>query len=962
MREEPDADTLGLGKEPVDPDLPEEVTAPIGDLEGFPDSKDWDEVADSAKALEDEELAEAAQHAEALARSGESATETSESTGDAETPAEPADTVAEEPAGLVDPEIWLDAFTDEPQPEPAREEEADAPFEDPELWAEAFADEAAQPAALPPEAKDEVQEPDTEEEVPGTDAWAEMFAEMAPEDDQWEKTAAESEVEPTASGSKQAGTEDTVAQEPSPPEEIPPGEPEEVPPESEPVPSPPPQEIPPGSPEEVPPEPEGRTRQSPKSWEDLESELNVLEEQRKKLKNKNADQKLKQLEEQRLMLELERQKLQGEVYAQEESEPASNEESLASQEPEQELEPETATAANSRQPESKPQETATEPLTTVDEWASTSDEPDVPVTAVDDDVDVIGLDDEFAEQEKEVIGLDEEFARTEGTASPESFETAAETPITELHEETSTFAEEKAAPVESQKAPIPAAGQEPPPSSEEEPQPRTTSKPLHPEFTALENLGGEFFSRDRATEEPITSAGESAMFDDLGKMDVDDWSAESPAIHDYSSVAANEEPDDFTAAFFGQAGEPDMETLGKQEEKTESRADTPSSFNWTESLDDSEEESLTNEEQWEREFPDLEDEEEEEDAPATATADDPFSEVTEFSEEEDADAYDDEDAQPIVIGREYDDDAAYDDEGFEGLDESAYEDDNDDDNYDLAFQEKKGGLFSMPRGRKSGVIIASVIVGLLLLGGTGYFLMQTFTPSELTDSMVANGKIPEDLVPHKDEGAQTPLDTHPEMQDLLTESEEEKKLDIDQLMGNTKVPQPKPEPETETTVVKEPEPKPGNQLEEAAQLLEPSEDNELLKELEQSEILKESQQEIEQAVQKEEKLARFIDPNATIVTFNTILPVAYNTTDIRVLSFRLEIEMDTPDSAEVIRKALPVYENMMVSTVERFFQQRFYTDVVYAKEKLRDKLRDAFNKSIENGKIRKANFTDFAIQ
>ncbi|CCQ89434.1 hypothetical protein NITGR_1040052 [Nitrospina gracilis 3/211] len=635
------------------------------------------------------------------------------------------------------------------------------------------------------------------------------------------------------------------------------------------------------------------------------------------------------------MLELERQKLQGEAFEeQEEKEPdvASLQEQETRPEPEPSVEPEV--------------------LTTVEELTASHGEPEE-TNMVDDDLDVIGLDEEFADQEKEVIGLDEEFARADAEATLDPVPPAPNDSFTDLFPETQgetgTMPETKTA----------ASGKETAPPPEEEAESETPPKPLHPGFSALENLGGDFFSGDRVTGESKPAAKESAMFDDLGKMGLDDLPSDPSPGLDYTSATSNEEPDDFTAAFFSQKGELDIASLGKQDAGTPSPMKNVSDSSWAESLDASEEDDgLTREEMWEREFPNM-DESEEENAMAV-TNDDPFSDVGDFSEEEDLDEYDD-DARPVVIGREYDDDVAHEEEGFEGVNESAYEDYDEDEDYDLAFREKKPGLFSTHQGRKGGLVAASVVAVLLLLAGTGYFLMQTFTPEELTDSMVADGEIPEDMVPHETQSTQTSPTINPEVQDLLTESGEEKALDIDQLMGDTRIPEPKTGREIEP-VVKDPETKPGNALDEAAQLLEPSEDNELLKELEQSDILQESQQEIEQAVKQEEELAQFIDPNATIVAFNTILPVAYNTTDIRVLSFRLEIEMDTPDSAEVVRKALPVYENVMVSTVERFFKQRFYTDVVYAKEKLRDRLQEAFNKNIENGKIRKANFTDFAIQ
>ena len=97
-------------------------------------------------------------------------------------------------------------------------------------------------------------------------------------------------------------------------------------------------------------------------------------------------------------------------------------------------------------------------------------------------------------------------------------------------------------------------------------------------------------------------------------------------------------------------------------------------------------------------------------------------------------------------------------------------------------------------------------------------------------------------------------------------------------------------------------------------------------------------------------------------TMSTIMPVAYNSTDIRVLSFSLELQMSDAASARQVRAALPIYEKIMINTVEEFLKRKFYDDVLYVKEKLQKRLLIAMNKSIQGGRVKKTKFTDFAIQ
>ena len=103
--------------------------------------------------------------------------------------------------------------------------------------------------------------------------------------------------------------------------------------------------------------------------------------------------------------------------------------------------------------------------------------------------------------------------------------------------------------------------------------------------------------------------------------------------------------------------------------------------------------------------------------------------------------------------------------------------------------------------------------------------------------------------------------------------------------------------------------------------------------------------------------------NATEVTLSTIMPVIFNATDVRVLSFNLEIETTDLFSAEAIRKATPVYEQIMVGTIESFLRNKSYNDILDINEKLLQRLQNNINQKIEgDGRIKKVTFKNFMIR
>jgi hypothetical protein len=118
----------------------------------------------------------------------------------------------------------------------------------------------------------------------------------------------------------------------------------------------------------------------------------------------------------------------------------------------------------------------------------------------------------------------------------------------------------------------------------------------------------------------------------------------------------------------------------------------------------------------------------------------------------------------------------------------------------------------------------------------------------------------------------------------------------------------------------------------------------------------------ETSVDPDSGLLAALSPTEKTIMFGTIMPVAYNINDIRVLSFDLQVELDNGKTAKLIREALPVYEKIMIDTVEKFLEKKFYNDILYVKEKLQKQLQKNFNKSIRGGRVKKAKFKEFTIQ
>jgi len=296
--------------------------------------------------------------------------------------------------------------------------------------------------------------------------------------------------------------------------------------------------------------------------------------------------------------------------------------------------------------------------------------------------------------------------------------------------------------------------------------------------------------------------------------------------------------------------------------------------------------------------------------------------------------------EPIVFGQDQGDKLFDAEEALKNYDESAYDDD-DDDLFDYKPKKRSRGPFSIPSGVKGDWVIAGVVTSLLLIVGGVYFAIETFAPEELTDIQVADTIVPEGLTPKNnlpDSSVETPAAPLAEEQDKsLTASE------IPLEPGNV---QPRV---TLSDVTNSSSFEAGGGGEQT-----------LASEVAQSKILGDAKP---NSFRRDNNgFNDVLASGSNSVTMSTIMPVAYNPTDIRVLSFSLEMQMSDAASARRVRDALPIYEKIMIDTVEEFLRRKFYDDVLYVKEKLQKRLLTAMNESIQGGRVKKTKFTNFAIQ
>ena len=420
------------------------------------------------------------------------------------------------------------------------------------------------------------------------------------------------------------------------------------------------------------------------------------------------------------------------------------------------------------------------------------------------------------------------------------------------------------------------------------------------------------------------------LLDDI--MDEDGETSDdepSPLVEDTDEKEAEDEEEipeeDMWAAAFAEQDELNDKTKGDASE-TEGEG----------------EEEAPEEDMWAAAF--AEQDELNEEGAGVATETDPQETDTETKDDKNVDDFGEGGA--IDEDEEEDDDEGEDEEEAEpgmGDEYGEYEEDEEDEDEDEDEEEeprRKIGPIPIPSTLLGKLVAGGSVLALALVGAGVYFGLETIMPPELAKLIQPEGPAPAELTPQPKEGESSENATKAEPSAEATKTESKNKKSGEASAKEQKKPVAVLGAETDNK-------------------------SDIAKELEASSTLEGAVQTGDASGEEKtsEGLAAALTVRNSSVTLGTIMPVAYNVTDIRVLSFKMEVQCSDEDTAQLMRDALPVYEKIMVTTIEQFLSRRFYNDILYVKEKLTKRLITAFNKKISGGgRVKKIKFDDFLIQ
>ncbi len=471
---------------------------------------------------------------------------------------------------------------------------------------------------------------------------------------------------------------------------------------------------------------------------------------------------------------------------------------------------------------------------------------------------------------------------------------------------------------EESEAPAAPAAEEPEAVQEEQAAEDTADEAESQEEMSDEDLWAQAFADQEAAEQ---AAGETQATAEEEMQEVAETDAaaveetEAAAADTADEAESQEEMSD--EDLWAQAFADQEATEQAADDKEETAQEEAAAADTTDETENQEE--MSDEDLWAQAFADQEATEQaaddkEETAQEEAAAPDTGDEAEETQANEEQDEADDFDA---IVGAddeaegEKEQDSEWDDaeSGYDQYDD----DDDDDDIEDIKPRGKRIGPFTLPATKTGKMILTGSVAAVLLTAGGVYFGLQTLAPPELTEMGKDSAAVPEGLTPKTDAAFTDPGDPA--------------------AAGSPSA----PDTSAETPGAAQPAPPA------AAEPPNPP--------------VADSAPDVNPA------LLAALAPTDNAVQINTILPVAYNVNDIRVLSFVLEMELSDARSAKVVREALPLFEKITINTVEKLLEKKFFNDVLYVKEKLKKDLRTNFNKTIEGGgRVKKIDFKNFTIQ
>ena len=98
------------------------------------------------------------------------------------------------------------------------------------------------------------------------------------------------------------------------------------------------------------------------------------------------------------------------------------------------------------------------------------------------------------------------------------------------------------------------------------------------------------------------------------------------------------------------------------------------------------------------------------------------------------------------------------------------------------------------------------------------------------------------------------------------------------------------------------------------------------------------------------------------ISIGSIVPVVFSQDEIRVMSVNIKLDIDNKKVYEQVKKGFPFFEEKVESTIEKYFEGKFYRDIQFVQEKLRKELHEKLNQEVKGGEIKGVELEDFLIQ
>ncbi len=98
------------------------------------------------------------------------------------------------------------------------------------------------------------------------------------------------------------------------------------------------------------------------------------------------------------------------------------------------------------------------------------------------------------------------------------------------------------------------------------------------------------------------------------------------------------------------------------------------------------------------------------------------------------------------------------------------------------------------------------------------------------------------------------------------------------------------------------------------------------------------------------------------ISIGSIVPVVFSQDEIRVMSVNIKLDIDNKKVYEQVKKGFPFFEEKVESTIEKYFEGKFYGEIQFVQEKLRKELHAKLNREVKGGKIKGVELEDFLIQ